>query len=200
MPAGAGRLYACVLSGLLLGLSVPCFSFAPLGFLAWAWLVPLLFELRDVEKFRPFLGRVLIAVGTGFTIITLWVVNASVPGLLASVLMGTFVWSLPLVVFYLVRRLVDWPTALFSLPFVWTGWEWLYHLTPFSFGAVRLGYTQADLLWLIQYADLTGVEGVTFWLVLVNVAIFLILDARKGEEEKGRGGEREKGRRGEGEK
>ncbi len=170
------RFYSCVLSGLLLGLSVPCFSFMLLGFLAWAWLVPLLFELKHAEKFSAFLGRVLVSVGIGFTLITIWVVNASVIGLFTSILMGITVWTVPLVGFYFVRRFLGSKIALVSMPFIWTAWEWIYHLTPLSFGAVRLGYTQADLLWLIQYADITGVEGVTFWLVSVNVAIYLMLE------------------------
>ena len=190
-------IYACGLSGLLLGLSVPCFAFAPLGFLAWAWMLPLLYELRRTEKFAAFIGRVLIAVGIGFSMITLWVVNASVYGFLASTLMGTFVWTIPFVWFYFARRYFNWKIALFSLPFFWTAWEWLYHLTPFSFGAVRLGYTQSDLLWLIQYADLTGVEGVTFWLVAVNAAAFFVIYERKGDRETRRRGDEEKRRMGE---
>ena len=166
----------CLISGLLLGLSVPSFSFAPLGFLAWAWLVPLLFELKKAENFFSFLGRAAFAVGIGFTLITIWVVNASLAGLAASMLMGVFVWTLPLIFFYFVRRYLGWNAALWSLPFFWTAWEWLYHQTEFSFGAVRLGYTQADLIWLIQYADLTGVQGVTFWLVLLNVALFVLVE------------------------
>lgn len=169
-----------VISGLLLGLSVPSFSFAPLGFLAWAWLVPLLFELKKTENFYAFLGRAALAVGIGFTLITVWVVNASLVGLAASMLMGTVVWTIPLVWFYLVRKHLSWTIALWSLPFAWTAWEWLYHQTEFSFGAVRLGYTQADLIWLIQYADITGVEGVTFWLVLLNVALFVLIERHFG--------------------
>ncbi|MCY7348824.1 MAG: apolipoprotein N-acyltransferase, partial [Pyrinomonadaceae bacterium] len=166
----------CVMSGLLLGLSVPSFSWLPLGFLAWAWLIPLLFELKKTENFIQFGGRVLLAVSIGFSMITLWVVNASVIGLLASMLFGIFVWTIPLLWFYLVRRFLSWNIALWSLPLAWTVWEWLYHQTEFSFGAVRLGYTQADMLWLIQYADITGVEGVTFWLVLVNIALFVFIE------------------------
>ncbi len=166
----------CVISGLLLGLSVPSFSFAPLGFLAWGWLVPLLFELEKTEKFTAFVARSLVSVGIGFTIITLWVVNASVIGLFASMLMGIVVWTIPLICFFFVRRFLSWKIALWSLPFVWTAWEWLYHLTEFSFGAVRLGYTQADLIWIIQFADITGAEGVTFWLVLLDVALFVFIE------------------------
>ena len=166
----------CIISGLLLGLSVPSFSFAPLGFLAWVWLVPLLFELKKTDNFAAFLGRAIISVGIGFTLITIWVVNASFLGLAASMLMGTVVWTMPLVWFYFVRKYLNWTIALWSLPFAWTAWEWLYHQTEFSFGAVRLGYTQSDLIWLIQYADLTGVEGVTFWLVLVNCTLFILIE------------------------
>lgn len=174
----------CVMSGLLLGLSVPSFSIVPLGFLAWVWLVPLLFSLKKTEKFLPFFGRVLLAVGIGFATITLWVVNASLPGLFASVLFGVVVWTLPLILFYFVRRFLGWKIALWSLPFVWTAWEFWYHQTAFSFGAIRLGYTQAEMLWLIQFADITGVDGVTFWLVLVNIAVFVFLDKQFSVENK----------------
>jgi apolipoprotein N-acyltransferase len=166
----------CVISGLLLGLSVPSFSWLPLGFFAWLWIVPLLFELKRARNFGTFLKQSLTAVGIGFTLITLWVVNASVLGFLASTLVGVFVWTIPFVFFYFVRRRLGWNAALWTLPFVWTAWEWIYHRTDFSFGAVRLGYTQADLIWLIQYADITGVEGVTCWLVLLNVALFVWLE------------------------
>lgn len=166
----------CVLSGLLFGLSMPSFPFLPLGFLGWLWLVPLLFELSKTDTFLSFVLRVLTAIGIGFSIMTLWVANASLWGLLASILSGVFVWSVPFLLLYLVRRYIGWTTSIWSLPFLWTAWEWLYHQTEFSFGAVRLGYTQADLIWLIQYSDITGVEGVTFWVVLLNIAFFVFAE------------------------
>jgi apolipoprotein N-acyltransferase len=169
-------IYPCVASGLLLGLSVPSFAFLPLGFLAWAWCAPLLFELKRTDDFLPYLVRVMVAVGVGFSLITLWVVNASILGFLASAAMGAFVWTTPFVLFYFVRRFLSWNWALVSLPFVWTAWEWIYHSTELSFGAVRQGYLQADLLWLIQFADITSVAGVTFWLILLNVSFFLLFE------------------------
>lgn len=169
-------IYPCVASGLLLGLSAPSFALLPLGFLAWAWCTPLLFELKRTDDFLPFLKRVLVAVMVGFSLITLWVVNASVLGFAVSTLMGAFVWTVPFVGFYFARRFFGWNWALVSLPFVWTSWEWIYHSTEFSFGAVRQGYLQADFLWLIQFADITSVAGVTFWLVLLNGSFFLLFE------------------------
>ena len=160
----------------MLGLSVPSFSSVPLGFLAWAWLVPLLFSIRKTNGFLSFFGRVLMAVTIGFTIIGLWIVNASLFGMFAAVLFGVVVWTVPLILFYFVWHYLSWNVALWSLPFVWTAWEWIYHQSAFSVGTIRLGYTQAEMLWLIQYADITGVDGVTCWLILVNIAVFRFVD------------------------
>jgi apolipoprotein N-acyltransferase len=61
-----------ILSGLLLGLSLPNFSYLPLGFLAWVWLIPLLLELRETENFRAFFAKTLIAFAMAFVTIMLW--------------------------------------------------------------------------------------------------------------------------------
>lgn len=169
-------IYPCIAGGLMLGLSVPSFSFLPLGFLAWAWCVPLLFELKRTDNFSDFLKRILITVGIGFSLITIWVVNASAWGFAASAAIGIFVWSMPFVLFYFVRKFLSRNWSLISLPPIWTAWEWIYHSTEFSFGAVRQGYLQADLLWLIQFADITSVSGVTFWLISLNVSIFSLFE------------------------
>ena len=169
-------IYSCIAAGLLLGLSVPSFSFLTLGFLAWAWCVPLFFELKRTDDFSSFLKRVLVTTSVGFSMVTIWVVNASVLGFAASAAMGIFVWSMPFVLFYLVRKFLGWNWSLVSLPPIWTAWEWIYHSTEFSFGAVRQGYSQSELLWLIQFADITSVDGVTFWLISLNVSIFLLFE------------------------
>ena len=96
------KLTASILSGILLGLSVPNFSPVPLGFMAWFWLVPILFELKQINTFKSFFIQTLIAVSIGFSIITLWVVNASTGGFLASVLNGILVWMVPLIAFYFI--------------------------------------------------------------------------------------------------
>jgi apolipoprotein N-acyltransferase len=86
------KLTASILSGILLGLSVPNFSPVPLGFLAWFWLVPILLEFKQTETFKSFLLQSFIAVCLGFSIITLWVVNASVIILFGVGLIGSLPW------------------------------------------------------------------------------------------------------------
>lgn len=59
-----------------------------------------------------------------------------------------------------------------------TGFSWLEPLglwRPIGFGWYLLGHTQHDFLPIIQIADLTGVYGITFVVVLVNGVLFTIL-------------------------
>jgi apolipoprotein N-acyltransferase len=56
--------------------------------------------------------------------------------------------------------------------------DWPYHHSEGSIGWLSRGMTQARLRWLVQFADLTGVWGVTFWVTLFNVLIIWALGAR----------------------
>ncbi len=170
------KLAAAVTSGLLLGLSVPSFSPMPLGFLAWFWLVPILFEIKQNSSFKFFLSQTLVALSIAMSLLTLWVANASIKGFVIADINGILVWMIPLLAFYLIRRFLGWNFALLSLPFIWTLWEWFYHSTEISFGAVRLGYMQAEMLYFIQFADIVGVDGVTFWVVTLNILTFLLFE------------------------
>jgi hypothetical protein len=38
--------------------------------------------------------------------------------------------------------LVGWKASLWTLPVVWTAWEWLFHRTELSLGTIQLAYTQ----------------------------------------------------------
>ena len=169
------KLTASILSGILLGLSVPSFSPVPLGFMAWFWLVPLLFELRRDQSLKFSVMQSLVAVAVGFSMSYLWVVNASISGFLLAVVSGILVWMVPMSVFHLMRRICGWDTALVALPFIWTFWEWFYHSTEIS-SSVRLGNSQAEMNWLVQFADLFGVNGITFWLITINILIFRLCE------------------------
>ena len=169
------KLTGAILSGVLTALSMPSFSPVPLGFLAWFWLVPLLFELKRDPSIKSSFTQSLVAVSVGFSMSYLWVVNASISGFLLAVVSGIFVWMVPMSAFHLMRRICGWDTALVALPFTWTFWEWFYHSTEIS-SSVRLGNSQAEMNWLVQFADLFGVNGVTFWLVTINILIFLLCE------------------------
>lgn len=58
-----------------------------------------------------------------------------------------------------------------GLPTVWTALEWARAHLLTGFPWAELGYTQTPFIQLVQLADITGVYGVSWLLVLVNASI-----------------------------
>ena len=172
-----------VLSGLLLGISFPSYPFIRLELIAWIALVPLLISLRCDVSFQGFLGRVYSTMLVFCATSLWWVSLATLPGGLLTIVAQAFFSTVPLLLFFVLKKYRGYRFALFSLPFVWVAWEWLYIGQELSLGWLVFGNSQAQLNLMIQYADVTGVWGVSFWLVLFNalaVDVWLRLQARKG--------------------
>ncbi len=158
-------------SGLLLGVSFPTYPFIRLEPIAWIALVPLLLTLRNEHSFWSFFAHVYSTMAV-FCLISLWWVSlATLLGGLLTVFVQAFFSTIPLLLFFVVKNSRGYRFALFSLPFLWVSWEWIYIGQELSFGWLVFGNTQALLNPMIQYADTTGVWGVSFWLVCFNVLV-----------------------------
>ncbi|MBT0662929.1 apolipoprotein N-acyltransferase [Geobacter pelophilus] len=169
-----------VLSGLLLALSFPK---PGLSLLAWIALVPLLRSVDKATATQAFkLG--LIAGIIAYAGIMYWLVIVmnsygklplvvSVPLMLimAAYLACYLAGSMALV---RAGELIG-IGAGFSLPLVWVGMEYVRSFALTGFPWASLGYSQYKILPLIQIADVVGVYGVSFLIVLVNVALFRAL-------------------------
>jgi apolipoprotein N-acyltransferase len=178
-----GRLIALpLLSGLLLILSFPRFD---LGFLAWIALVPLLLAVRGVTWSAAF-GQGFLAGFVFFTGALSWVVNSmylygkvplAVSYLLMLLLAGYC--ALYLAAFAaLLHRMADRSSLalVWIAPALWVALE-LARAHLFSgFPWALFGYTQYRNLPIIQIADITGVYGVSFVLVLVNVVLAKLIE------------------------
>jgi len=163
-----------VLSGALLVLSFPTYD---LDFLAWIALVPLLIAIRE-KPWKTAFGQGWLA-GLVFFVGTLsWVINA----------MHQY-GKIPFPVSFLIMLLLAGYCALFVGLFaailaaltdargmlrpwtaaaLWVTLEWLRGHLFSGFPWALLGYSQYHALSVIQIADVTGVYGVSFLLVLVN--------------------------------
>jgi len=184
------RLHAwlpALISGTLLAFSFPCHSRNPLAFLfhpAWAWvaLIPLLTALSGAgfkQGFRQGWGA-----GSVFSLLSLyWVAHTQGGGpavvggtLLLAAYLGLFTGLFAGAQNLLLQR---WGTkALAAAPALWTAQEYLLSLGELGFPWLLLGHSQAVFPALIQHASITGVYGISFWVVLVNVLIYLALSAR----------------------
>src|SRR5207244_10218614 len=164
-----------VLSGTLLVLSFPTYE---LDFLAWIALAPLLIAIRE-KPWKTAFGQGWLA-GLVFFVGTLsWVINA----------MHQY-GKIPFPVSFFVMLLLAGYCALFVALFaailvaltdgrgllrpwtaaaLWVTLEWLRGHLFSGFPWALLGYSQYHTLSVIQFADVTGVYGVSFLLVLVNM-------------------------------
>ncbi|AAM72725.1 MAG TPA: apolipoprotein N-acyltransferase [Chlorobaculum sp.] len=163
-----------LLSGLLLGISFPTWPAVHLEPLAWIALVPLLLSLEHEERFGPFFRKSWMSMLLFCLIALWWVCLATFVGGILTVFVQSLFSVVPLVVFYYFKKRAGFRSALLALPFIWTGWEWAYMQQDFSLGWLTFGNSQANLLWMVQYADVTGVWGVSFWLLTFNVLVLLL--------------------------
>jgi apolipoprotein N-acyltransferase len=169
-------IFACA-SGLFLPLCFPKFD---LGLLAWVALIPLHLALDQCSKQRAFWIGWLSGV-IGFTGIMAWVVTAmttygKVPEpisyailLLLTTYLGLYI-ALYSLAFVWLRELIP-RYGIFFAPCFWVALEFFRTYLLSGLPWCLLGYSQYRELDLIQVADLTGVYGVSFLVVLVNVAV-----------------------------
>jgi apolipoprotein N-acyltransferase len=158
-------------SAVLLVLSFPKFD---LGGLAWVGLVPLLIALEGKTPKQAFLLSSIT--GIGFVTVTshwLWTVPAYnlLDYLLLQVLFYPLFWSLWGLGLVWIRGRTRLSAALVAPP-LWVALEYLRsHLSFLSLPWMLLGHSQYQHPSLIQITSLTGVYGLSFLIVLVNVAI-----------------------------
>ena len=169
-------LLQAILSGLLLTASFPPGN---LSFFAWVALIPLLISIQNGPSAKAFkLG--LVAGFFHYMTLMYWIIvvlgqygNLSLPvSLLALLLLSLFLALYPALFSCLACRLNQ---GLFSLLFMaafWVSLEYARAHLVTGFPWCLLGYSQYKHLAVIQIADLFGVYGVSFMVVLVNGLIF----------------------------
>jgi len=169
-------LISIFLTGILLILIFPPF---PFGLLSVVCLFPFFSFLNGKSVRQVLRGGYLIgfiwASGTLY-----WIGWATIPGLAGSLIYVPLQFAFFAVIqgwMYLRagRR------SLWAAPFLWTGMEYLFSAGPLGFPWNSLANTLTDFPIMIQYADITGMYGISFWIVLMNVCIyFLFMNRMRG--------------------
>lgn len=172
-------IYA-VLSGILMFLSFPKFNW---GVISWVALVPLLGALNRAATFGQALLLGFVTGVVSYLGIIYWIAYVIVhygylPLYIGILLMLLLVCYLSLYVslfaafvFYFRNHLSLYLTA----PVLWVCFEYLKSVVLTGFPWENLGYAQYRNIYFIQFADVFGVFGLSFLIVLVNVAVFRLL-------------------------
>jgi apolipoprotein N-acyltransferase len=181
-PPAIRSVIVAAITGLLYPLCFPDFD---LGYLAWAVLIPLHLALARPAPLRRSFWLGWLAGTFAFAGIMVWVITAmhqygKVPlavsvllMLLLAIYLGLFLALYAIGWVWFKRHL---PTVTFlAAPILWVALEWLRTYLFSGLPWALLGYSQYQWLPVIQIADITGVYGLSFLVVLVNVAVAELL-------------------------
>lgn len=166
--------FLCVLSACFLIFSFPNFN---LWILAWFGFVPLFFALQGKPKIKAFLLSYLTGLIFWFGTVY-WLIHVTLPGMIILVMYLALYFG----IFGLIISSIQHPTSNIRLLFIPSLWVLLEYLRSHFFTGfpwALLSYSQYLNLPAIQIADITGCWGVSFLVMLVNVAVYLYFARRK---------------------
>jgi apolipoprotein N-acyltransferase len=179
---------------LLLGLATVALlslSYAPVKqfYFAWVALVPFLLVIARAPSKK---GAFFWSWGTGilfFSINMWWIGYVTIPGAIALMFyMGMWFGLAGLVLRgagVLSEERVAKPRAavvtILVVPAVWVAAEWTWGNLFTGLPWLYIGHTQTPILAMCQIADFSSAYGVSFWVVMVNAWVALLILQPKGE-------------------
>ncbi|HPD55749.1 MAG TPA: apolipoprotein N-acyltransferase [Smithellaceae bacterium] len=178
------EIVLAAISGIFLFLSFPKHGS---GAVAWLSLVPLFFALRRSSSLKRAFALGFICGFIAYTGIIYWIAFVVVNYGYLPLYMGIFVMLL-LVCYlsiytalfaagvYLLQKKV---TLLLAAPALWVCLEYIKSYLFTGFPWENLGYSQFSNYYLIQAADIFGVFGLSFLVVSVNAAIYMLMIGRE---------------------
>ncbi len=156
-------------------------SFAPfnLSVLAWVSFIPLFYSLRD-GKF-PYLKGFIMGFAFFSTLLYWLAFSDVVEGTIVPlVVLGSFLLVVYLASFFgfsgILYDKLNKRGYLYLFPIVFAGLEFLRSLSSvwgFTWGSV--GFSQSNLIHLIQFASIGGLPLVTLWVLFLNIFLYLFL-------------------------
>lgn len=161
-----------IVSGLLTALS---FDFTHLWFLSWFSLVPFLYAINSSKAKNTFILGVVF--GLAFYAATVfWVAKVTTLGLIF--LLG-YLSIYPALFTLGAKYFFKKPLTIITLPCLWVVMEFLKESIWCGFGWANLGYSQYNILYLVQVSDLLGAKFISFIIVMVNVLLYELIFVKR---------------------
>ena len=180
----ASRAALAVASGLALGLAFPKFDY---GLLAWVALVPLFYVIEGESMRRVFAWAYLQGFAC-YLVELYWIpiplhdfadvrMRYAIFPMLAlagivAINTAAAIWAGE----FVARRMRI--PAVLTMPVAWATVEWIRTYFPVGFPWNLLGYAAYRNLELIQFAEFTGVYGVSALIVFFNAVVYVVIFRR----------------------
>ncbi|MBI3135950.1 MAG: apolipoprotein N-acyltransferase [Bacteroidetes bacterium] len=164
--------------GIAMGVSFPFTgSLFPIAFIAF---MPLLLINMQLNKFGR--GRFWIRFGLNYlyfllfnTITSWWIYYASEEGVYMAVLANSLLMTVPFFFGAFITRQLGEGRGLLAIMVLWMSFEYLHFYWELSWPWLNLGHILGDTPKLMQWYEYSGVTGGTFWVLLINVFVYLIV-------------------------
>ena len=164
-----------VIAGLLIGCAYPPMP----GITIWIGFIPLIHiwlteTPKESARWSFFAGVIAhlisfywIGLNSGATLVPVLL------SLIGAILYLSIFWA---VVGWLLTTIeLRFRNSMAIMPFLWASMEWIRSFGPLGFPWENLAITQSKFLPLIQMIDVTGSEGVGFWIILLNVILYIFI-------------------------
>ena len=181
-PSVNQKFILCVLSGFVTGLAHHPLS---LGFLAWISLIPFLYSIQSLLTYKRIISAGFLF-GFSYSITQIfWLsMNIGTTPLIAKITMISASLYLTIfhilfgVIFFRIKKVSPW-IGIWVIAIIWVAIEYLKSLGLLGFPWVVLGNTQWEYLYPIQLSEYTGVYGISFWVILINIGLFQLFNLRE---------------------
>jgi len=173
-----------LISGILYGLSWPILEGINLSFLAWFAFVPLFLYLeKNQHHFWKNMAACYAAMVVFGCFSAAWLFNFPKATYEIAIIffLEEVYFTIPFLLLFLLKKRFGFERSLWLFPLIWMLWEWIYLDLEFTMGTHLSAYSQSSNIWLIQYVDLTGMWGLSFWLMLFNVLLYKIYKKAEGK-------------------
>jgi len=176
MQLHKNNLLLLLLSSFLMG-----FSQHPLGlgFLSWFGLIPFIYVFEKIENYKQNISYSFLWGISYHFIVVFWLafnIGAPLSVSIISMCLSVLVLTCNTIMIGMLWHVVKVPfKKIFLLPFIWCSVEYCRSFGVLGFPWVSIANSQTDYFYLIQNSELFGIYGISFWLVLINVFLYLFL-------------------------
>ena len=152
-----------------------------IGFFAWFSLVPFLYVLLNLQSYKS-VFVISFSWGLVYNITILYWLSMNIGTnkiiaiitMFAAVLIMSFNTVLISLIWYRITTYFP-KYKLILFPVIWVSIEYVRSYGILGFPWISIANSQIDYLFLIQNAEFVGIYGISFWIVVINVLLYLIL-------------------------